>query len=227
MYNKYVNERKKGLLKMEKFIVFDTETTNTIDDPFMYDIGWAVIDANGKVYETASYVNADIFLNKELMASAYFADKIPQYWEDIKAGRRTLAKHFTIKKAFADCIKKWEIKVACAHNASFDYRSTNTTQRYITSSKYRYFIPYGLELWDTLKMARQAFKNDEAYDTFCYENEYLTKNGRKKYTAEILYRFISGDNDFTEEHTGLADVLIEKEILVECLRRGVADGKLW
>ena len=56
---------------------------------------------------------------------------------------------------------------------------------------------------------------------------YLTKNGRKRYTAEILYRFISGNNEFTEEHTGLADVLIEKEILVECLRRGVADGKLW
>jgi hypothetical protein len=76
-------------------------------------------------------------------------------------------------------------------------------------------------------MSRQVFKDDEAYDTFCYENEYLTKNGRKRYTAEILYRFLSGNNDFIEEHTGLADVLIEKEIFCECLRRGATDGKLW
>jgi hypothetical protein len=75
-------------------------------------------------------------------------------------------------------------------------------------------------------MAREAFKADEAYDTFCYENGYLTKRGCKRYTAEILYRFISGDNEFVEEHTGLADVLIEKEILVECLRRGVESGKM-
>ena len=48
---------------MQKLIVFDTETTNTMDDPFVYDIGWAVIDLDGNVYETASFVNADVFLD--------------------------------------------------------------------------------------------------------------------------------------------------------------------
>ena len=69
---------------MTKYIVLDTETTNSLDDPIAYDIGWAVVDENGEVYETASYVVADVFLDKELMESAYFADKIPQYWEDIQ-----------------------------------------------------------------------------------------------------------------------------------------------
>lgn len=212
---------------MRKFLVFDTETTNSIDDPFMYDIGWAIVDADGNIYETASFVNADVFLDKEMMTSAYFAEKIPQYWEEIKKGERKLTSMRNIKKAFVKCVADWEIEIACAHNARFDYRSTNATQRYLTSSKYRYFLPYGLELWDTLKMAREAFKADEEYDTFCYENGYLTKRGCKRYTAEILYRFISGNNEFIEEHTGLADVLIEKEILVECLRRGVESGKIW
>ena len=30
----------------EKVIVLDTETTNSIDDPIAYDIGFAVIDIN-------------------------------------------------------------------------------------------------------------------------------------------------------------------------------------
>lgn len=212
---------------MRKFLVFDTETTNSIDDPFMYDIGWAIVDGDGNIYETASFVNADVFLDKEMMTSAYFAEKIPTYWEEIKKGERVLTSFNRIRRELAKVVKEYEVEVACAHNARFDYRSTNTTQRYLTSSKYRYFLPYGLELWDTLKMAREAFKADEAYDTFCYENGYLTKRGRKKYTAEILYRFISGDNEFEEEHTGLADVMIEKEILCECLRRGVESGKMW
>lgn len=212
---------------MTKVIVFDTETTNTIDDPIFFDIGWAVVDFDGNVYETASFVNADVFLDKELMACAYYADKIPQYWQEIKAGQRKLAKLTTIRKALQTACKHHDISIMCAHNARFDYRSTNTTQRFQTCSKYRYFLPYGMELWDTLKMAREAFKNDEAYDTFCWENDYLTKRGRKRYTAEILYRFISGDNEFEEAHTGLEDVMIEKEILVECLRRGVESGRLW
>lgn len=200
----------------EKFIVLDTETTNSLDDPLCYDIGWAVVDATGKVYQTYSFVVADIFLDSQLMESAYFKEKIPTYWEQIKSGERTLAKFSTIRKIFHDCAKAYGVTKFFAHNMRFDYRSTNLTQRFLTSSKYRYFFPYGAEICDTLKMARQALKYSEAYDNFCYENNYLTKRGCKRYTAEIIYRFITNNLQFEEEHTGLADVLIEKEILAYC-----------
>ena len=52
-------------------------------------------------------------------------------------------------------------------------------------------------------------------------------NKSVKLTAEILYRYISGKQDFVEAHTGLEDVQIEKEIFAECWRRGCTDGKLW
>ena len=57
------------------------------------------------------------------------------------------------------------------------------------------------------------------YRRFCEENGYKTKNGQYRKTAEILYQFISGNHDFEEEHTGLADVMIEKEILAYCFRQ--------
>ena len=60
-------------------IILDTETTNDIDCPFVYDFGFAVIDETGKVYASYSYVNADIFCDDELMSTAFFAEKIPQY----------------------------------------------------------------------------------------------------------------------------------------------------
>jgi len=43
--------------------------------------------------------------------------------------------------------------------------------------------------------------------------------GRPRATAEILYKYISGDIDFAEDHTGLEDVLIEKEIFAKCVRQ--------
>lgn len=212
----------------DRFIVVDTETTNSIDDPLCYDVGFAVVDIFGNVYENYSFVVADIFLDKELMSYAYFADKIPSYWEDIKKGKRELKTFFNIKKAFADCVKRNNVKIILAHNARFDYRSLNLTQRYLTSSKYRYFFPFGVEIWDTLKMSREVLKNDDNYGEFCYTNDYLTKRLCKRYTAEIIYRFLTNNNDFVESHTGLEDVLIEKEIFVYCVSvKPEINGALW
>ena len=202
----------------EKFIVLDTETTNSLDDPIVYDLGWAVVDKNGEVYESYSFAVADIFLDKEMMKSAYFAEKVPQYWDEIKNGDRILARFANIRKIFLNCVKANNVKKFFAHNMRFDYRSLNLTQRFLTSSKYRFFFPYGAEICDTLKMSRQVLKNNVDYDNFCWDNNYLTKRNYKRYTAEILYRFITKDLQFEEEHKGLADVLIEKEILRFCFQ---------
>ena len=203
----------------EKFIVLDTETTNSLDDPIVYDLGWAVVDKDGEVYESYSFAVADIFLDKELMKSAYFAEKVPQYWDEIKNGDRVLARFANIRKIFLNCVKANNVKKFFAHNMRFDYRSLNLTQRFLTSSKYRFFFPYGAEICDTLKMSRQVLKNSVEYDNFCWDNNYLTKRNCKRYTAEILYRYIINDNDFIEDNTGLEDVLIEKEIFAKCMRQ--------
>lgn len=214
-------------MTMKKFIVLDTETTNSLDDPLCYDIGFAVVDEEGSVFETHSYVVAETFLDEELMSSAFFIDKVSQYWEEIKQGSRQLKKLNTIRRILKATMEKYNTNVVVAHNARFDYKSLNTTQRFLTSSKYRYFLPYGTEIWDTLKMSRKVLKENVDYDNFCYENNYLTKRGCKRYTAEILYRFLTNNNDFIEEHTGLEDVLIEKEILAFCLANGIENGRLW
>lgn len=212
----------------ERIIVIDTETTNSLDDPFCYDVGFAVINPKGEILESHSYVVADIFLDDELMESAYFKDKIPQYWEDIKNGKRLLRRFKTIKMILADVVKQYGVKIIVAHNARFDYRSLNLTQRFLTSSKYRYFFPFGIEIWDSLKMAREVLKSNSDYENFCYDNGFLTKRLCRRYTAEILYKFLTNDLDFEESHTGLEDVEIEKEIFAYCVAQNPQiDGALW
>ena len=203
------------------YIVFDTETTNGFDDPLCYDVGWAVINDLGMILRTRSFVVADIFLDEpQLMQEAYFADKISQYFAEIADGLRELRRFKTIRKILHDDCAEFDVCAIMAHNMSFDYRSTSTTQRWLTSSKYRYFFPYGVELWDTLRMAKQTFAKDEMYRKFCIENGFLVQDNEKrpKLTAEILYKYISGNLSFEEEHTGLADTLIEKEIFVHCIQ---------
>jgi DNA polymerase III epsilon subunit-like protein len=201
------------------YIVIDTETTNGFDDPLVYDCGWAVIDDNGTVLKARSYVVADVFCNEELMKDAYFADKIPQYVADVADGKRKMAWFENVKKVLHKDCKKFHVKAIMAHNMRFDYRSCTHSQRYITKSANRWFYPYGVQLWDTLRMARETFNKDEDYRNFCSENGYMMKNNSPRMTAEILYRYLSGYNDFEEQHTGLADVMIEKEIFKACMER--------
>jgi hypothetical protein len=68
-------------------------------------------------------------------------------------------------------------------------------------------------------MARDVISKMPTFIRFCEKNGYLTKNGKTQLKAEVLYRFISKDNDFIESHTGLEDVLIEKEILAYCYKQ--------
>ena len=218
-------------------IVLDTETC-PVDKDFngvspqnmwVYDCGWAVVDKRGKVYKTRSFINADIFLNeKELMNSAYYANKIPMYWEQIKSGERILTSFYNIRKELLEDMAEFEVTEIFAHNMRFDYGTLNTTQRWLSKSKYRYFFPWGIEICDTLKMSRDVISKMPTYRKFCEENGYITKNGQLRLTAEIIYRFITKNNDFVESHTGLEDVMIEKEILAYCYKQHKKmNKKLW
>ena len=214
----------------EKTVVMmlDTETTNDIECPICYDVGYQIFTLGNGVLCEKSFVNADIFLDKEMMENAYFADKIPQYWDEITDGKRQLRKWYNIRKELREDCKKYGVEIICAHNARFDYLSLHTTQRYITTSKYRWVLPYGIEWYDTLKMSREVLGNCDEYKSFCDAHGYRTKNGQLRMTAEIIYQFLTGNTDFVESHTGLEDVKIEREIFKYCASQNPEiNGALW
>lgn len=215
-------------------IILDTETANTFhmngrldaSSALVYDLGFAVIDKRGKVYEKYSFIIYDIFFQmSDLMQTAYYAKKIPQYLEQIESGERKVVTFFTARKVLHDCMKRYETNVVTAHNARFDLNALNSTARYLTKSKIRYFFPYGTEIWDTLKMSRDVVAKTPTYVRFCKEHGYITKYGQVRCTAEILFRYISKNNDFCESHTGLEDVEIERQILAYCFRKHKAMRK--
>lgn len=225
-------KRKEGISLMDNrknyYIVLDTETCNGIvedgklnlDYSLVYDIGWAVVDKKGNVYEQRSFVVHEIFFEEqELMRSAYYADKLPQYYRDIAEGSRKDWSLWRIRQQLIEDMAKYRVTAVMAHNARFDVNALNNTERWLTKSQYRYFFPYGTEIWDTLKMSADTICKQKTYIRYCLENDYMTKHKtpRPRQTAEILYRYIKGMPDFIESHTGLEDVMIEKEIFAKCM----------
>ena len=217
--------------RIHYIIVMDTETCNTITTPegkldmssaFVYDIGWQVTDKRGRLYEQKSYIVKDIFEGEpELMKTAYYADKIPQYLKEIAEGKRKVATYYEIRKDFLDTMARYDTMTVAAHNMRFDSNSTAQTQRWLTKSKFRFFFPYGVVLWDTMKMANDVIATTPSYQKFCLDNGFVTKHKkpRARVTAEILYRYITGKLDFVEEHKGLEDVDIERQIMAYCFSK--------
>lgn len=210
-------------------IVLDTETCNTPKDEkggldtssgLVYDIGWIVTDKYGTVYLQRSYLIEEVFDDKTLMSSAYYAQKIPKYLEDVKTGARTIVSWAVAMKQLKEDMKLYNSNVVIAHNAYFDNTVLNSTERYLTKSKYRYALPYGTEIWDSVKMATDTIGKQKMYIQFCKDNGFMTKHKvpRPKMSAEVLTKFFKNDVNYSEEHTALEDVLIEKEIVARCYR---------
>ena len=207
-------------MKKHYYLTIDTETANSLDDPMMYDLGGAIHDRRGNVVETFSFIIYDVFCaDRGLFDTAYYANKRGLYEQQIADGSRKIVTIYTARRHVADLCKKYDVKAIIAHNARFDYRAVNGTLRYLTKSRNRYFLPYGIPMWDTLKMAQDTICKQKSYIRWCKDNGYCQKNGKPRATAEILYRYISGEEDFIEQHTGLEDVLIEKEIFAHCIRQ--------
>ena len=75
--------------KKEHFLIVDVETCNTLEEPLPYDIGYCICDRNGKIETERSFVVADVFCDmQDVMQSAYYKEKIPKYWEDLKNRKR-------------------------------------------------------------------------------------------------------------------------------------------
>lgn len=209
------------------YLTIDTETANSLDDPIVYDIGGAIHDKKGNVYETFSFVIYETFVQcSDLMQTAYYADKIPMYRKQLQDGSRLMVRWNTARNTISHLCEKYNIKAIIAHNARFDVKAVNTTERWFSSSKYRYFLPYGIPVWDTLAMAESVITTQKTYIEWARKNNYCRANGKPRATAEILYRYLTNDNEYTEEHTGLADVMIEYKIFVWCMAQHKKMNKL-
>ena len=126
--NKYDKRRK-------YYIVLDCETATlpeainyegeerkniAIAKPLIYDLGWQVIDAQGRIYARKNYLISEIFSVPAIFDTAYYASKRCVYLEKLEKGEITLTDW---KTASAELVEDMDACVAVgAYNSMFDYK---------------------------------------------------------------------------------------------------------
>lgn len=203
------------------YLILDVETANNMDFPFVYDIGFIVGDKQGNIYEKKSYAIAEMFDHyKDLLDSAYYAEKMPDYHRNIWAKKMEKVPFVVAKKEIKRIMTKYDIHEVYAYNASFDRRALNITQRYMTKSQYRWFFPYGTEFRCIWNMACSTIFQQKTFHKLAEKYQWKTATGKNISTnAETAYKYTTGDFGFTEKHMGLDDVLIEYNILLKVLQQ--------
>ena len=194
-------------------LILDTETIS-LDKPFVYDLGYTIADADGNIVAKKSYVITQIWNNKELFATSYYAAKKPLYYSRLKSKYSKKVSWGNAMRYLANDIKKYGVSEVFAYNSKFDTRALNFMCAW-------YKVVNGLggtEIKDIMKYIAPITETED-YKNFCETNGYMTahKIPQCQKKAETLYRYLTNNVEFEEEHTGLEDSLIELEILMVAL----------
>lgn len=208
------------------FIVLDTETAPTIEHKDgkahpetsrVYDLGYVVCDADGSILVERSFIVADTFFDERLMKSAYYANKLPQYHNGI--GRAWIPVSFLAAwKQFKDDIKAFNVKTVWAYNARFDETALNASIKAYSNGFASFFVPYGVKVKDVWDFA-SCITGTRKFAQWAFDQGFTTAAGNPSTSAETVYRYLTNDNEFIEDHTALSDAKIELAILLAAKRR--------
>lgn len=203
-------------------VVLDTETVGSVDNRKtlrVYDFGFVVLDGKDNIVLSRNWIVREIFYNDFLMSGAYYADKLPQYKQEIADGIREVKNFAAIRKEFIAICQEYKVSQIWAYNAGFDRDALDTTTTVLSNGICEKFLPANIMWCDIMQNAARLICDNKKYYQFCIENGYVSKAGNCKTSAEIVYRFLIGDVAFVEAHTGLRDAQIEAEILHVCRKR--------
>jgi hypothetical protein len=197
-------------------LVFDTETTS-LEKPFCYNVGFVIYNTDEhKVVASADYVIEQVWHNLPLFSSAYYAEKRPLYVNRMRARSCVMDKWGYVMQRMLRLIREYEVTDAYAYNSKFDEKVFA-----FNCDWYKVSNPLdSLAVHDIRGYVHKFFAFKPRYQQFCEQHELYTESGNYSTTAEAVFRFCLNDNEFTEEHTALADSEIECTILALCIAEG-------
>lgn len=182
-----------------------------------YNIGFIVADKYGKVYKKYSFaIPENICLNiiqsvKTKQAIEMTTKNIQEILTDFEKRKRKykFISNDSFINFFIKIINKFKIKRLFAYNVTFD----KNCLKYVFGKRFNELEKL-IEFCDIIPLILHSKLLTKEYCEWCIKNNFLTDKGNIQTKAETVYKYLTKDLTFKEEHTGLADVYIEYKILL-------------
>lgn len=182
-----------------KYMVIDTETTLITKQAF--NVAWQVTTHRGYQLE-----------KKDFWLQEVLEEDQPWYPTPQPKTAKNASKA-KVKRELQQDEKK--VDVSFAYNCPFDQKTLKATLDFEFEKPVK-------DLWT----AAAVHICDEDYIEWARANNKVTPKGNIKTSAETVYQYISGVDEWVEEHTAYQDTQCEKEILKQLIARGVDLEKL-
>lgn len=216
-------------MKSKKFIILDSETVGLADRAFIYDVAY-IIATRKRIILERNFIIREIITSPKKMLGAFYNED----WREHFAGK--IFSHYIPRLADGTLkIYSWrdftaqmredmhthDVQVFTAYNLAFDTGALSKTQQAICDGGK--ILDSGPTLLDLWLFACVAVCDTNLYHDIAWsqgkERGWITPSNNVRTTAEKVYAFLSGDLNFIEAHTAIADARIETEILQRLLAR--------
>ena len=189
------------------YCTLDTETFGGASNPKgIYHLAGIIHTRKGEVLATFNYLISEHY--NEIEKDSYAKRNFHKY-ADMSANG--IVTSIPTEKMAVEMVNNlcefYGVNVMTAYNSGFDFVKTECRE-----------LLNGRQFIDTWLMALQTIATKKSYEKFCVENGYLTKKRSLQTSAEVVYRFLTSNTDFIEEHTAFEDSKIEMQIFLECLK---------
>lgn len=198
---------------MSNIIVFDTETID-VKNLDIFDFGF-VVQTKTENIERSALIKS-VYESEQFKNAYYYEKNSPIYAKLLEEGKIEMSNLRDERQALNSAIMDNEVRIIAGFVIDFDIRALNYNfEKYFGETKKitiddlnrkRRVIDIGV-LFGLIYGPRKDYKD------FCMEHGFMTEKGNYKTTAEVMYRFITGNVEHTEQHTALSDSLEELEIL--------------
>ena len=193
---------------MNKYLycTLDTETVGGAANPTgMYDLGIIIHDKDGNILATSSLLVMEHY--DKIREDDYAKKNFPLYVQRLENGTiSSVATEAEAVEVVRNLCHYYGVKYVMAYNSGFDFVKTICRE-----------LLNDFEFIDLYLMALQTITHQKGYSRFCHEHGFMSRSGKSCATsAEAVYAYIMNNPDYEEEHTALADALIEMAIFVKC-----------
>ena len=200
-------------------VVFDTETTN-LEKPFCYNVGYVIYDTDtDQVVLKREFVIEQVWHNPMLFTTAYYSNKREIYVNRMRGRKCVMEKYGYICQEMIRDFKAYNVELAFAYNSPFDVKVFEWNCEWFKCNN-----PFdNIEIKDIMCFTHTFIAFRKEYQDFCDLHSLFTESGNYSTSAESMFKYIANEIDFVEEHTALADSLIELAVLRTCLTEYGAD----
>lgn len=200
-------------MRKNVYAIIDTETANGLKNPLCYDVAVIIFDKKGVELFRKNWLVSNVWNNERMFKTAYYAWKRPLY-DNIE---KEVVNTYTFISELNQVLEQYKVNFLLAYNLKFDLNSINkTVERFTYNAK---FNTENVEYIDVWNVAIDIIMNNNNYKSFCRENGFVSESGNYKTSAEICYRYITGEITFDESHTAMDDCEIEMSIFLTCVQR--------